>query len=332
MRSLALALLVVCAACPGGGGSSGGGSGGGGGGAGGSSGAACDDYAEAICTRGETCNQAFFQLTLGSQGLCRARWKQLCELALTAPGTGARAANLGGCANAIRAASCQSLAVNDVPGCVAPGQRANGAGCLYDAQCQSTFCKLALETGQGARCGTCAALSQPADDCSTTTCSRGFVCARGRCLKPVAENGSCADELPCELGLGCVGVATFRCLKQGATVGAPCESNRGTKPDCAVDQGLWCNDAVGTCQKLTYLAPDAGCGQPGAICTAGGECEKDASGTGARCNAPALEAEACRTLARQATVSHSTPQCLFPAACSAGADGVCVLPTATNCQ
>ncbi|MBX7100833.1 MAG: hypothetical protein K1X89_24175, partial [Myxococcaceae bacterium] len=133
MRSLALAVLFSCAACPGGAASSGGGaggSGGGTGGGGGSSGAACDDYADAICTRGEACNQAFFQLTLGSQALCHARWKQVCELALTAPGTGAKAAILAACASALRAAGCQALAVGDVPGCVAPGQRANGQGCL----------------------------------------------------------------------------------------------------------------------------------------------------------------------------------------------------------
>ena len=316
---------------------------------------ACADLAHAVCSKRGACTNGFaIERNYGGEPTCEARVAIPCVTDLGATGTSATPETREACAQdyANTDSTCVGLFDNDpTPACTPDaGTVALGGGCGAPAQCASTYCAIARDQV----CGTCQPLPAVGATCTVDAdCGRGLACAMpahattGTCAAYVAENGACiAGVSPCQAGLSCVGedsaTATPGVCKPAVTViDAACDGSRKTMAACDAQAGLACiptaaTSAVGSCQPIQLVGPNATCGQIGgppitAIvdCGAGGSCVKAAPGDKtSTCVAPAADGAACDTVAG--------PPCLAPAKCvpttPGGTTGMCTLRDATQCH
>lgn len=300
--------------------------------------AACADLAAARCQKRDMCTGGLGnERQYGDLTTCKARDVLGCEAALGAPGTSATPAFYESCSQAIGGESCGDWFGNAPPAaCVpAPGARANGQACSFNAQCASTWCAVP----KGAACGACAALPKVGDACDTTAdCGRGLLCAPANtCATPVQASGTCDSSRPCAAGLTCVGetkTAPGACMAAGATAGAACDPKHQTAAGCDGNLGLAC---IGTtCAKIQLVGAGAPCGaltdagtvEDVAACTGGALCVMPQGSKSGNCVAPAADGAACD--------ATNGPPCLAPARCVTASDastaGVCTLPSSNACN
>ena len=317
--------------------------------------AACTALATARCQKLDACTGGLYTHEhFGDLATCVTREARSCTAALAAADTSATPASFEGCAAAIPASACADLfGGTNIQACLAaPGARADGTACSFNAQCKSTWCSVA----QGVACGTCAERPAGGAPCRIEAdCGgRGLFCAKSNtCALPVAASGVCDDSHPCGVGLSCVGQRKAQagtCVALAQTVGAACDTRRETGPACQGNRGLYCtNDGVcaadtlaaagALCGKL--LDGDAGADDAGdggdagikgrpfteAICVGGAACDP-ASAIRGTCAAPAADGAACDR--------ENGPPCLAPARCVTGSDastaGTCQLPGAATCK
>jgi hypothetical protein len=302
---------------------------------------ACNDLAVARCGKINSCGGGFgVAVKYGDEATCESRLKSQCVLGLAAPNTGATAASREACAQSLAAEDCPTFdGTDESDPCIPPaGTLAAGAACGVSAQCQSSYCAIAV----GSACGTCATAPAAGDSCTATNeCGgrSGLVCvhATGTCATAGVANATCDATHPCAAEYECVktldaGVAGSddagislegTCQLGGTTVGTACRGNV-IDPRCEKSVYLTCEDR--SCAQDSFADAGARCGDldgGAADCTGGGSCE---NGT---CVAPAAEGSACDTV--------NGPICLAPARCigtdiDGGVTGTCTLVDPSTCK
>ena len=314
---------------------------------------ACADSAKARCMRSDTCtNGSANDSKYGNEAACETRLAALCVKNLAAMGTGATAGSVETCAGTISAETCDQFLGGD-PGdsCLPPvGTVMTGSACGNSAQCQSTYCAIAV----GASCGSCATVPALNDACGVTgECGArgGLRCVDNTCITAAAANGTCGKDTPCGPSLSCVipkAATTGTCVPAVATAGTACDPKRETSAGCDNDLGLYCDPSTSLCVAYTFVADGQPCGVVNdafVACTAGdciypqvaidagadagdgGDAGTRTAATGA-CKANAADGQPCDTSAG--------PHCEAPAHCAVttdgGTSGTCVLPDPTTCH
>jgi len=293
---------------------------------------ACTQVSQARCEKLSTCSPALFARRWASTTQCEAREKLTCLGALAATDTGNTPAATVTCATAITAATCDAILGPDEPAVCFPKMGTIAAGaCEFSAQCTTGYCA----TGATSVCATCAAPPAAGDSCVTEACGPTMNCVAGTglCEVPVALNGACNATLPCAEGLGCVGATATvdgTCEAELTTVGATCDPQRKTGPDCSAVAGLTCDTAAKLCVSASAAATGQPCGLVGTVrtaCAAGGTCLIPQAATVGACVAPADDSAACDPA--------QGIGCIIPAKCvpttEAGTAGTCVLPGSATC-
>jgi hypothetical protein len=199
------------------------------------------------------------------KALVRSRFVQICEEALSAPGTSKTASSVTKCAESLETRSCdpreQPKGSADPCG-DAPGLLREGAVCFGDDQCRSGHCKKGrvLEDG-GPRvptlCGVCTLPVREGFSCgSGERCQGDLECVAGQCALVERKDlgAPCADPFhPCKPGGVC---RDFVCAK-AAGAGEPCSVDSDCDPalsclqgKCATrpGEGAAC-DAIGQCAR-----------------------------------------------------------------------------------
>jgi hypothetical protein len=275
----------------------------------------CDSWANAECTQLMSCAPDILTVDYSSLDACKARYALLCSLALEAPMTAATGSYFGACATAIGALSCHDFLDGVVPTACTPGAgpMANGAVCLADQQCASTYCK-----NLAGFCGVCEPLGLAGDSCDTTAdCQAGLVCTNsGLCTPPIAVGDPCVEgDGTCSTGSFC----PFNICSPLLELGASCFTADGTSFDfCNFYDLLYCNDE-GKCAQGTIAAVGEACNSECTtgsatcvVCTAAATCVDNV------CVAPAADGAGCL----------DGVGCTSPAKCIGG---VCTLPTPSAC-
>ncbi|MBL8605867.1 MAG: hypothetical protein JNL38_01045 [Myxococcales bacterium] len=279
--------------------------------------------ATAECDAMAKCDVYGMSVTYGDYATCVQRRTLANGSAFSAPKHAwVDAASARACAAALAAEACHNGVLGNrhhVDACRFAGALAKGAACSRDGQCQSGAC-----TGSDTACGTCTELPsrklgevcndtvEPSSGCRDPR----TVCSKQRCVALLRAGEACdrRADVGCEVGLDCV---NDKCTAQGTEVGAACDPNGETKPQCSRGLALVCD--AGTCQKMELVAPGGVCnGSARAQCRAG-RCEKSLTSSGQKvCYGNLADGAACKTdLA-------TDPLCMPPARCMAGN---CRVPT-----
>lgn len=281
--------------------------------------AACQSMMDAFCSRLSPCG--FSGLFVSA---CEAA-KSSCPSTAFGEGASMTIDQANACAAQLGTLGCQDLfgaigsalsAENMLPlrllsACAVPGTRAGGDSCEWDTQCASLVCSspesnfATLITGNGVdgRCGTCAPVFGPDDDCTAGL--------------PPLFGGSV-----CPIGQGC-DTTTKRC--RTANAGEPCVGNAQS---CASGSTCLSNPdgGVGTCEELP--APGSPCS--GVSCAGGGYCVygDDAHDDGGTCAAPVATGAKCTPTARANPTCAGTLGSSICASPDGGVDDFCIpLPT-----
>jgi hypothetical protein len=257
---------------------------------------ACTNFADAFCSRLQTCSTFVMSVLYGDVTTCKQRWVLNCLPNFNVAGTSASADKVNGCTPTLPALACDKFLLGDFgPMCTpSAGTIPQGGPCGDDAQCATTFCARSPTSV----CGTCQPPTNP-----------GAACVQGSCS--VSTNTICPT-----------GANT--CVKPKAgQVGDPCIGQE----ECDVGHQVGCNTATSkTCIALT-LAPSGGmCGANSilnptsvAVCGAGGTCSLPYAGS---CTPVAADGQSCSTMD---TGAH----CMLPAKCVGGR---CVVPDPSTCK
>lgn len=288
----------VCGQCGGGTSSSGGISGD----------TACTDVATAVCTRIAACSNYWLKAAYGDHAACvaRARLAFSCPGVFSLDGATATPTQFEACATALQSTTCQDLIVAKWPtACQLAGTRPNGSGCGMAMQCQSGACN----TTTASQCGTCAAMPQAGDTCTTDECDGGLTCVNGVCARYGSAGDTCDANHPCNPFLTC----------RSGTCGTPLAGGATCDPQAsqcdAYGASLFCN-AQRLCQVIDVVGAGSQCGYAaGATCTAMGTCRNGL------CVSAAADGAACDVT--------NGPQCLWPATC---AQGLCHLTDPAGCN
>jgi hypothetical protein len=257
------------------------------------------------------CFSFLVQATWGDTATCAERSRLNCEAELSAPGVATTPAQIGACATAFAAQSCNELLGNSPPaGCDVPGTHNDGEACAFDAQCKSTNC---VKTAPG--CGTCGPQSAAGGACDAQDdCQSGLVCVNSVCATPVAAGAACTSSEQCGLTLSCKGGTC-------ATPAGPGEAC-STSGDCDTLQALYCEPQSKVCAKIGFANAGEPCGVIDGKITSCSQstCEGQTPQQPGTCVAYAADGAACNVT--------SGPDCLAPAACD---NGVCTLPSPNAC-
>jgi hypothetical protein len=303
---------------------------------------ACQDLANAQCTKRLSCSNsqntagASIVHTFGSLENCVMQETLACTNGLSAPKTGNNAALVESCATAYSTYSCNDFFNNNPPSVCAPtGPGANGTACSFNAQCTSGYCS----GTKNALCGSCAVAPSAGDSCASSSCGHGQSCVASteQCEPVGSAASSCTDDTPCGNGLSCVGNDTATstpgtCMAAVAQLSASCG---GAMAGCNGTEGLFCAGASGakTCIAITYVGDGMPCGDISASehveCIAGGcYTTTGSAGTGdtGTCRADVTDGSPCDTALG--------PACQTPARCvlaGTGTSGTCTAPVSTSC-
>lgn len=211
-----------------------------------------------------------------------------------APGSGVTAAVIDQCAADIRGTctgddACTRI-IDDVHGTLA-----EGAGCVYDAQCASGACKKDVGPDGAAHCGKCLPVKQIGESCSEDSCVSGARCfprpdkpSELTCaaIREIAEGepcpsstgpGSCAKGLYCRAAVNGLSRICVRPVGEGETCGnsngmtcaAPltclnerCSPRLGAGEPCdggGCGKDLVCDSASKTCMSIVWLPIGSEC-------------------------------------------------------------------------
>jgi len=293
---------------------------------------ACTQISTARCTHLQGCSTALLDRRWADVTQCEMREKLACTNAQQAANTAATPESVVACAQALAATTCDSFLAGDTPQECLPlaGPGATGTTCEFAAQCASAFCAIAPNSV----CGTCQTAPVPGSSCAAQGCGPTMVCAAAtqQCVVPLEAGGSCSRGAPCGEGLACVGATMTTpgtCTAQATTVGATCDPQRKTGPDCSAAAGLACDTTTKMCVMQPIVAAPMACGLVAGVdtrCSAAASCEIPTGQTTGTCVAPAADGAACDIT--------NGPDCLFPARCvtdGVSNTGTCELPGATTC-
>jgi hypothetical protein len=276
---------------------------------------ACGAFAQALCTRLDSCAPFIFQIFYGTAATCRERVELSCTKDLEVPETNQTTTEMAACATAANSATCDDLLADNFPEpCrIKAGPRLNGEGCGSSWQCMSTHCE--KTTGD---CGTCAPRQAANGACTVNEgCTLGLVCTNGKCVSPSPLGGSCDANTPCRGGNMYCNV-NMCATRLGA--GSSCEGNSEA---CDFGRGVGCNvlSATPTCQPVASAQGGQPCGIVNGtltICQLVNECAGATLMQAGACVAPSQDGTAC-------SMGHN---CLPPANCIGG---ICRLPSAGSC-
>jgi hypothetical protein len=205
----------------------------------------------------------------------RTRFVELCQDAMTLPGSRMTPGELEACAAAQSATSCDSIV--SPPECHITGSLPAGAPCNTGWQCQSGSCSYTMRSADGrppvvSGCGTCTAAANIGQSCAESGCVQGSACAPSpngaapTCVAITAgDAGAHCDGMAalCKVSLYC-DPASHTCTA-GRRAGASCEDSSHCKA------GLAC---LGKPGAATCVAPAA----------AGGACQaSDGCASGLAC-------------------------------------------------
>jgi hypothetical protein len=235
---------------------------------------ACRGFANALCTRTQTCSAAIFNERWPDFGTCLLYETIQCINSSIAPSSG-ESAYVQGCTSVLEGDSwdCSDFLSTMSPpaACVSPsGTLANGAPCAKGSQCQGSYCAVA----EGATCGTCGPPPPAGTPCGPNSfCGAGSYCNdQSVCVAHALPNAPCTPDQTCESGYTCLkGVCT---LGQ-SDAGAPC--GLSGDPGCSQLAGLDCNAQVQACEPMLIVAIGQPCGtaffgQLYAHCGGGAQC------------------------------------------------------------
>jgi len=226
------------------------------------------DLATADCRNMEMCQGFNLQANYGDVSTCVSLLgAELSPLAV-APRSGATAAALEACAQAVDALACDQLVPPGV--CVFHGIVAIGGPCIVNTQCVAgAYC---TTTGEN-DCGKCAAVATVGEPCLPESCAPGLACVVGsggsQCAEWAAEGDACSLSSPCAPPFQCV---TGTCATP-LEAGDPCADS---DTPCDSLQGLYCGTS-GTCVTMgiakvgepcgSFNGVQAVCGGPDAMCS-----------------------------------------------------------------
>ncbi len=256
----------------------------------GSNGGRCDERAREECSRMARDSAIELPLLFGDATRCEARMKLACLRQLS-------------------------------PAAARPA----GQPCGSDSQCESRLCGYS----RGESCGRCREKPAVGAACEGLACGPGLECGiDGRCAQPGAEGAACDALSPCGARLSCVGAGGEKrgsCVREPAALGAACDPQLASGPDCDRRAGLFCEPASRQCARLRLSEPSEPCGLVGGalvLCRAGGSCGVQAGTLEGTCVPPAPDGAPC-------DVDHG-PVCLPPARCvlrpGDSSRGSCQLP------
>ncbi len=279
-------------------GSTGGGSAGStstGGSAGSTGSVTCAEAAVSYCDLIAGCSSYAFQFSFADKSDCAKQVANQCEQQATAPGSKTPIAKLTGC---VANLTCEKLynSEHQPEECVPlPGDKANGASCYADSQCQSTHCKVPELDG----CGACVALGTEGAACDETSdCASDLNCAGAVCVKPTATAGQSCEKASCVAGLRCGQDDT--CKAPGTKkAGEACASS----DECDQTKGLYCGGSK-TCTVVAFAALGEACGVVNnalVVCSGGNKCGDDS-----KCVSTLLEGAACTMQASGDPCGHGT--------------------------
>jgi hypothetical protein len=236
---------------------------------------ACGDRALTYCGQLAQCAPFVAATRYGDDTSCVGSVTAVCLDSVAAPGSGWTDATLRACTHAVGALSCAAfLRGKPAPGaCRVTGTTDTGDACVYDGQCRSGYCRVAMAPGQ---CGNCVTPGLTGSPCgSSADCDGDLMCASsGTCQPPAAAGVACdSPPRPCQPGMTCVGGA---CTPR-AGAGASCDPSESVA--CDSEQGLFCDEQTSTCQPTGVAQIGQSCGPRLAECYGGGVCD---SGTCAR--------------------------------------------------
>ncbi len=261
-------------------------------------GTACAGYAKAYCERYAACQPKVFQgLAYGTVADCETRILPYCMAEISAPGSARTASVTAACGAAVAAESCEDFLLETPPACRGVGTLANGAGCEFDSQCQSTRCA----TTSDAWCGKCAPRIAAGGECVNDPlgCDYGLLCPNSQvCTAPLQVNAPCTDSSFCApsdvcmqgicdplLAMGVTCSDSTQCaLSSSCVLGSSTAVDRTcTAPTYATQVGAFCDYSSTyctpplTCVRVTDGGTTSVCqpatpdGQP---CASGAQCEQ----------------------------------------------------------
>jgi len=278
----------------------------------------CTQEADAICSALSGCATFWVQLFYGDKTTCVSRLTFSCKNDQMVNGITRTPDEMAACAQAVKSSSCPDLVASKFPAAcqVKPGTLMNGIGCGSDWQCQSTYCNT-----NGQTCGACGPRAAAGGTCTTDDgCMTGMVCASGHCVTPGVSGASCDPmKQPCRSDLYCTSAST--CAPH-VGAGASCADSASA---CDLFQGVACNPFNHVCETVAVAQGGAACGivnRTLTLCVALDQCGGATLTQPGVCASPAGDGEACGE-------SNSGHNCIAPATC---VNGVCRLPSATNCQ
>jgi hypothetical protein len=287
---------------------------------------ACADYANALCTKANTCGALFVELAYGDVATCMARFKPICASAFAAKGTSITTSRAEACVTAFGSAGCDAIFDRNTPSdCRAtPGTLANGTACGDDNQCASAYCHKAAN----ATCGTCGtARAKAGEACAIDeNCDYGLACAASVCVARGQSGATCDAGHPCASALYCKvarGATSGTCATPAAE-GAMCSGTQGE--GCLFVSGDFCNPKTSVCQKAGVASGGASCGYDAAsgnftFCSANGTCRTPMGSMMGTCLAAAADGAMCD--------ATNGPKCMAGSTC---VSAVCQKQDPSTCQ
>ena len=265
---------------------------------------ACAAYGKAYCEQYAACAAlTFTALAYGSVDECETRILPLCMAELSAPGTARTVSVTAACGAGVAADSCADFLLTTPAACRGVGSLANGEGCEFDSQCQSTHCA----TPNNAWCGQCAsriAAGSPCED-DPPGCDYGLICPNSQlCTAPAQTNEACSDSTFCAPPDVCLqGICSAP-----IALGAAC----GDSPDCAGAASCLSssNASTKTCTAVNYAAQaNAACDYSSTYCIAPLGCFRVTDGGGT---------DTCLPMMADGKPCASGTQCEQPSLCISG--------------
>lgn len=280
----------------------------------------CRELARAYCKLMDECQPEAMHSELGSEADCVTRWSDACARASTLRGSGFSDDKVRACAAGIGAHTCGTLRRFDdlvISACHPSGELANGASCLDDAQCKSTFCSRSVDPG-GLACGVCAPRAPSQGRCWNGMpdsprggCQVGEVCSRGYCLGPMRNEGEACGAAGAWTS-DCYGDHPVERFPYGLGCGEPRTDPRfsGTctryQPVKQCPQGFECDQTDfcdrGSCKPKRLVGPRESCDEKSDLCLAG-----------------TCKAGACVPLPAAGDACGEDVECSFPFMCVKGA-------------
>jgi hypothetical protein len=278
---------------------------------------ACQESAQAYCSKLNACSSATLAAQYGDFAVCLVREKLRCNSLVDAD-KDTTASRMQSCAKAVSLQSCgEYLASLKPAGCPA-GSRPSGSLCNANVQCESGFCDNVPGRSVPSACGVCSSTLPSAGGQLNTGC-RGYTPGRG--IDVDVEAVSCNRALLCiSAPTGGLPGTCVVPLGEGSSCDCgTCEDNNG---GCDWNRGLRC--IGGVCTPDATARPGEGCAG-GQRCVRSSMCWSPPNDLArATCVGGIADGERCFT-----SGYSSGADCLPPARCLSG---TCVVPSAATCK